>query len=79
MYISFVKEADIILDYLNAILVYTKAVTEGDQATINNGKLKTPTEVYDVKNRVIYILKKYQEQGSLLDKILDKLVVPIMD
>lgn len=90
VYESFVREKNSILnniyDLLNFaaklhdIQVDTIFTTEPQKtrATGLESKIKSDQDAFNIKNRVTMVLKKYQEQSSVLDTILSDLVEPIM-
>ena len=64
------------------MLEYIRAntfVTKGEGEDFSNIRLKSYLDAYNVKNRVIVIMEKYQEDAALLDSILETLLSPIME
>ena len=90
VYETFVREKSSILNNIYDLLVFAaklheiqqdKIFTTEDQkkrSTELDSKIKSDQDAFNIKNRVTIVLKKYQEQSSVLDTILSDLIEPIM-
>ena len=87
---TFVREHHVLLNYITDILAFAAKknsvelskifITEVQKRRLEClvSKIKTDQDVHNIKNRVTWILMKYQEQSTLLDNLIGDFVEPIM-
>jgi len=90
VYETFVKEKNSILNNIYDLLLFAAKLHEVEndkifgtedqkkRATELDSKIKSDQDAFNIKNRVTMVLKKYQEQSSVLDTILSDFIEPIM-
>jgi len=74
----FVQEKEILLQDINNLCLYFRHVHISPCSGISQSQVAS-FPFLQIKERVCFIIQKYQEQAVLLDSLMEALVLPIMD
>ena len=90
VYESFVKEKNVILNYVFDLVLFAAKIHDiksddifqtelyRKRAANLQSQIKNEKDAVAIKNRVTWIIMKYQMQSSVLDPLLGEFVEPIM-